>query len=355
MLAAVYHGPEDLRVEERPVPAVGFDELLLRIESASLCATDLRILSGSHRLYGPGTIRVPGHELVGTIVELGRNVSGYAVGQRVFVAPNIGCGRCRQCAQGNNNLCPNYEAFGITMDGAFAEYMRVTAPAIRQGNVIPLPAGLDPAVAALAEPLACVLHGQEAVDVREGDRVVILGSGPIGLMHLLLARSRGAGRIVISDRNPERLRMARRLRADRVVNFEEQDVGRVVAEETGGQGADVVLVAAPSHAALEQALRVAGIGGRINFFASLPKEKSLIQLDANLVHYRELVLTGSTGSSTRECCRALELIQTGRIDLRELVSERFPLREAPAAFTAARDRKRLKVVLQSDNLEPADG
>ncbi|NJN97585.1 MAG: alcohol dehydrogenase catalytic domain-containing protein [Anaerolineales bacterium] len=130
MLAAVYYGPRDLRVEERPVPHISPDEALLKVTSAGICGTDLRILHGDHRKYANGVIRVPGHEVVGDIVQVGANVKGLEVGQRVFVAPNMGCGHCRQCVSGNNNRCANYDAFGITMDGAFAETMRIPAAAI---------------------------------------------------------------------------------------------------------------------------------------------------------------------------------------------------------------------------------
>jgi L-iditol 2-dehydrogenase len=156
MIAAVYHGPEDLRLEERPTPSAAPKEAVVRVDCASICATDLRILRGVHRKYGPGTVRVPGHEVVGTIVELGTQSGGnYRVGQRVFIAPNIGCGRCRECLRGENNRCANYDALGITLDGAFAEYMRVPAAFLEQGNLIPFHSALEGAAVALAEPFAC--------------------------------------------------------------------------------------------------------------------------------------------------------------------------------------------------------
>lgn len=346
MLAAVYHAPQDLRIEERPLPEIGRRELLLKIDSASMCATDLRIFEGSHRKYGPGTVRIPGHELVGTIADLGSEVSGYTVGQRVFVAPNIGCGRCRQCRRGQTNLCADYDAFGITLDGAFAEYMKVTAPALEQGNVIPLPPEGDSAAFALSEPLACALHGQDALGVGLPDVVVILGSGPMGLIHVLLARWHGAQRIIISDRSSPRLAKARELGADRVVNILEENLEAVVSDETRALGADVVMVAAPSHEAQQQAPRLAAIGGRINLFAGLPKERPTIELDANLVHYKELVITGTTACSTNDCRRAVELQASGRINLGELISQRLPLHAAAEVFATARGAKNLKVVFQ---------
>ena len=348
MQAAVYYGPEDLRIEQRPIPAIRSNEVLLKVHTASICATDLRIYAGAHRMYSPGTVRIPGHEITGTLAEVGREVHGLTPGQRVMIAPNIGCGHCRQCAAGRNNLCPDYDAFGITLDGAFAEYMRVTAPAIEQGNVIPVGEGADLAAMALAEPLACVLHGQDAVNVQPGDTVLIQGAGPIGILHLLTAKARGAARVLVSDMVPERLTKAVKLGADRAIDISSSSLAQVVADVTGGQGADVIIVAAPARAAMEESLRLAAHRGRINFFAGLPKQEPFIQADANTIHYKELFVTGTTACSTTDCRRAVELAASGKVDLRALIGDRFPLAEAHAAFAAARRRDGWKVILQPE-------
>jgi L-iditol 2-dehydrogenase len=346
MLAAVYHGPEDVRLEEVPVPIIGADEVLLKVANAGICGTDLRIWHGAHRKFPQGTVRIPGHELVGDIIELGANVKGLEPGERVFVAPNMGCGHCRQCVSGNNNRCARYEAIGVTMDGAFAEYVRIPAAAILQGNLIPLAAQADPAAAALIEPFACVLRGQDAVAVRPGEVVLVIGAGPIGVMHVMLARLRGAGRVIVSDLLPDRLRLAIRTGADRTANPLQEDLAAVIAEESGGEGADVIIVAAPAAGAQEEALKLSAIGGRINLFGGLPREQSTIRFDSNLVHYKELVVTGTTACSTADCWRAAALVNSGRVDLSHLVSARFPLGEALQALAAAEDRKSLKVVIE---------
>lgn len=344
MLAAVYHGANDLRVEDYPVPTISPDELLLKVVNSSICGTDLRILHGGHRKYPEGTIRIPGHEIVGDIAAIGANVKGFTVGQRLFVAPNMGCGHCRQCISGNNNLCANYNAFGITIDGSFAEYMRVPAAAILQGNLIPLDPGVDPASAALIEPFACVLRGQNAVDVHVGDVVVVIGAGPIGVMHTLLARLRGATCVIVSEINEERRNQALRFGADIAVTPDE--LSDTVPQASSGEGADVVIVAAPAHRAQEEAVQIAAIGGRINFFGGLPKDRPTIQLDSNVVHYKELIVTGTTACSTADCRQAAAIVNSGRIDLSPVVSARFRLDDAVQAFAAAEDRKSLKVSLQ---------
>ena len=346
MLAAVYHGPNDLRMEQIGLPEVGPGEILVQVLSASICGTDLRIWHGFHRMYPAGTVRVPGHEVVGDIAVLGAGLSGYRSGERVFIAPNWGCGHCRQCASGNSNRCASYGAIGVTRDGGFAQYVLVPAAAVAQGCVMPVSTSVDSAGAALIEPFACVLRGQDALHIQPGDFVVVTGAGPIGQMHIRLARLSGAGRILSSDPNPLRREQSRGAGADRVVDPTVEDLEQVVLEESAGLGADAVIVAAPVHAAQEQALRLAGIGGRINFFGGLPKDRPLIQLDANLVHYKELLITGTTACSTSDCQRAAEIISSGRVDLSGLVSLRFSLERALEAFSAAEDRTALKVVIQ---------
>ncbi len=345
MLAAVFHGPNDLRVENVNKPEITKDELLVKVLSASICGTDLRIFHGNHRMYSPGTIRIPGHEVVGDIALIGADVSGYEVGQRVFVAPNMGCGHCRQCITGNNNLCADYDAVGVTSDGGFAEFMRVPANSIRQGNVITISTEVDPAIAALMEPFACVLRGQNALHIRPGEVVLIIGAGPIGVMHTKLAKARGAGTVIVSEPIPDRAVQVAKMGADVVINPAEQDLKRVISEVTQGRGADVIIVAAPVHVAQESALDLAAIGGRINFFGGLPKDRPTINLDSNMVHYKELVITGTTACSTADCWQAADIVNSGLVKLDDLVSRRFPLKDAVQAFAAAEDRKALKIVL----------
>ena len=346
MLALVYHGPEDLRVERRAAPEIGPGEVLVKVEAASICATDLRIVAGAHRKFAPGVVRIPGHEVAGVVAGIGRDVRGLEVGQRVFVAPNFGCGKCLPCAGGRNNLCPGTEALGITLDGAFAEYVRIPAAAVEQDNVIPLAAHVSTEVAALAEPLACVLHGQKAIAIGAGDKVVILGAGPIGMIHLLLAKSRGARKVIVSDPVRERLELARAFGADRTVNPESEDLERAVRDETSDEGASAVIVATPAAQAFEQALEIAGVGGRINLFAGLPRDRSVVPLNCNLIHYKELLVTGTTACSTSDCRNAIELVAAGLIDLSPLVSGRYPLTASREAFDTARDRRGLKVLFE---------
>src|SRR4030042_686841 len=346
MLAAVYHGPNDLRIENVPIPEIGNAEILVKVISASICGTDLRIYHGNHRMYSPGTVRIPGHEVVGTIAKIGAEVEYYLIGQRVFCAPNTGCGHCEQCITGNNNLCANYDAIGVTSDGGFAEYVRIPANSVRQGNVIPVSESVDPAVAALIEPFACVLRGQNALHIKTSEVVLIIGAGPMGAMHVKLAKAQGAGRIIVSEPIPYRAMQAKRMGANRVIDPGSEDLKAILDPETQGHGADVIIVAAPAHAAQESTLDLAAIGGRINFFGGFPKDRPTINFNSNLVHYKELVVTGTTACSTADCWQATPIVNSGVIDLSAVVSQRFPLKDALKAFAVAEDGKSLKIVLE---------
>jgi L-iditol 2-dehydrogenase len=339
MEALVYRGPDALAVEQRPTPEPGPGEVLVRVEACGICGTDLRIASGAHRAYPEGTVRVPGHEIAG-VVEAAGAQAAVSEGERVFVAPNVGCGSCDQCRAGRVNLCRTPQALGITRDGALATHLLAGADVVAQGNLLPLPNGADPAAVAVAEPLACVLRGQRPCAIGSGDAVLIVGAGPIGLLHLLAARTRGPRAIVVSEPAPARREQAAALGADAAVDPAELEGA------LGGAGADVVIVAAPAGSAQALALEVAAPGGRVNFFAGLPRDGSRVELDTNLIHYKELLVTGTTACTTEDCREALELVLSGAVDTGALVTERRPLSDALAAFAAARSGEQLKVVIE---------
>jgi len=346
MKAIVYHGPEDLRIEEIEKPIAGEREIVIHVLSASICGTDLRIFHGNHRKYPEGTIRIPGHEVVGIISEIGSGVKGYSLGQKVFIAPNMGCGHCAQCVKGNNNLCKDYEALGVTLNGGFAEYLLIPEQAILQGNVINIDHNVDPAVAALIEPFACVLRGQNALHISPGDTVLIIGAGPIGIMHTKLAKVRGAGLVIVSEPVNFRAEHALHAGAGVTINPAKQDLKDKINQLTHEQGANIIIVAAPIHAAQEASLDLAAIGGRINFFGGLPKDNPLIKFNANHVHYKELIVTGTTACSTADCWHASQIINRGLVDFTDLISQRFPIEKGLEAFQAAENRESMKIVIE---------
>lgn len=334
----MYHGPNDLRLEEREVPAPSEGEVVVRVDACGICGTDLRIAAGQHRAYGPRTTRVPGHEIVGTVAA-SRTVA-VTEGARVFVAPNLSCASCAQCRQGRVNLCTAPRAFGITHDGGFATYLTVPADAVAHGNLIGLDNGIDAATAAVAEPLACVLRGQAACGIRRGDVVLIVGAGPIGLLHLLAARVHEPAAVIVSEPGEHRRARAAAWGADATVDPAD-DLEREI-----GDGVDVVIVAAPAADAQAQAVRLARPGGRINFFGGLPNGRSEVALDANHIHYKELVVTGTTANTTADCREALRRVADGAIEAAPFVSARHPLGDAMEAFDEARSGEALKVVIE---------
>lgn len=345
MKALVYRGPHDLQLEDRPVPEPGPGEAVLRVQASGICGTDLRIVAGSHRAYPPGTVRVPGHELAGAIVAAGRGTN-VPVGVRAFVAPNIGCLQCPPCRAGRINLCRRPQALGITRDGAFAEYVLLPEDLVAQGNVLPAQDVRDAAALALVEPLACVLRGSHACHIAPGQLVLINGAGPIGLLHLQVARLRSPRAVVVSEPSAERRAQAARWGADHVVDPVGDDLPGLIAELSEGQGADAIIVAAPSSQAQQEAIVLAAAGGHINFFGGLPSGRSHITVDSNLIHYKELVVTGTTANTTDDCREALALVVSGAIDTSRLISERYPLTASRDAFAAAGSGKSLKVVLE---------
>ncbi len=291
-----FHAPGDVRIEDAPEPEVGPGEVKLRVRNCSTCGTDVKIFRyGHHHIVPP---RVMGHEIAGEVVGIGTDAVGWSVGDRVQVIAAIPCGRCPDCAHGRMTVCPNQESMGYHYDGGFAEFVVVPAKVLAVNGLNRIPNGVSFAEASVAEPLACVLNGQTLARIGEGDDVVVIGSGPIGCLHVRLARARGAARVFLVDLNAERLRLAADLvKPDATVVSADTNVVDAILSLTDGRGADVVVTAAASGAAQEQALLMTARQGRISFFGGLPKDNPVIAVDSNLVHYRELTIVGANGSS----------------------------------------------------------
>ena len=337
-------GRPALALEERPVPELADGEVLLRVDACSICGTDLRIASGGHAAFADGAGRVPGHEVVGTVVA---SKAGGAprVGERVFVAPNYGCGACRQCKLGMVNLCERPRATGITEDGGFAQYLLLNRELVGQGNLLTVDGDVEAGALALAEPLACAWRGSQACRINQGDVVVVYGAGPIGLLHVALAKLAGASAVIVYEPNAARRELAIVWGASSAPGGEE-DLRDALTAAGATSGADAVIVAAPAPAAQRQALELAAPGGRVNFFAGLPRGGKGVELDTNLIHYKELLVTGTTASTNGSCRAALELIVSGQVDAASLIGARRPLTSAVEAFELAATGDVMKVVVQ---------
>lgn len=346
MNAAVFYGIHDIRIKDIPCPKPHRGEVLIKVGASGICGTDIRIFNNGHHRIPPSTLRVMGHEIAGEIVEVGEEVMELNIGQHVGVAPNIGCGVCDQCVSGWTNLCTNYKAFGLSLDGGFAEYMLISADAIRQGNVTPIPDTLPYTWAALAEPLSCCLNGQEAVGVGTDDVVLIIGAGPIGLMHTQLAKLRGARVVIVSELSDDRLNLAGNFGADFLINPEDTDIKTAVLDASDGKGASVVIVAASSSKAQSQALDLASRQGRINLFGGLPKDQSFVQIDSNLIHYKQLLVTGTTGSNLRHYRSTINFIIKGRLKADPLIGAILPLERIVEGIERSMSAKEMRIIIE---------
>lgn len=323
MIAVVYKGIGCMAVEDVPTPAIQDGDLLVKVKACAICGGDLRTFHHGHAAIKPPIIL--GHEFAGEIVAAGKKVQQYAAGDRVIVAPGIGCGHCSYCLSGNQHLCYHRLTLGHQYHGGFAEFVRIPAIAVQAGNVNLIPASVDYLSATLAEPLACVINGQEAMQIRLGDTVAVIGAGPIGIMHAELARSRGAGKVFLINRSMPRLDRARSLGYDAYISSQQGDAVQQVLELTGGMGANVVIVTAGSEAAMQMGLAMTGKMGKVCFFAGLPKDKPQVTIDANFLHYRQITVYGTFSSAPRHNALAIEMIRSGKLNVDYLLTHAVSL------------------------------
>lgn len=344
MKVARYYGPEDLRVEESNVPDPGPGELLMKVSNCATCGTDVKIYYHGHQNLVPP--RVIGHEVAGQVVALGAGTGGFSIGERVQLIAAVPCGDCRECRRGNMTVCERLTAIGYQYDGGFAEYLVVPELVIRVGGLNRIPEHISYEEASMTEPLACVLNGQEVARVATGDDVVVVGTGPIGCLHARLARARGAARVFLVEQSAERLALAsERVHPDAAILAPEQEPVAAVRELTDGRGADVVVVAAASGKAQEDAMEMAAPRGRVSLFAGLPKDAPTITLDANRVHYRELSAVGASGSTPAHNTAALGLIASGEVPVADLITHRLPLERVHEAIDGVRNGVGIKYVI----------
>ncbi len=323
MIAAVYKGIGCMTVEDVPTPVIQDGDLLVKVKACAICGGDLRTFHHGHAAIKPPIIL--GHEFAGEIVAAGKQVQQYAVGDRVIVAPGIGCGHCSYCLSGNQHLCYHRLTLGHQYHGGFAEFVRIPAIAVQAGNVNLIPASVDYLSATLAEPLACVINGQEAMQIRLGDTVAVIGAGPIGIMHAELARARGAGKVFLINRSMPRLDRARSLGYDAYISSQQGDAVQQVLELTDGMGANVVIVTAGSEAAMQMGLAMTGKMGKVCFFAGLPKDKPQVTIDANFLHYRQITVYGTFSSAPRHNALAIEMIRSGKLNVDYLLTHAVSL------------------------------
>lgn len=345
MLAARMYGVNDIRIEDVPTPSPAAGEMLIKVKAAAVCGTDVRMITNGAKGINEDNPCILGHELAGVIEKLGERVSGYSVGQRVAVAPNMGCGICDPCVKGNGHLCPDYKALGINLDGGFAEYCLIPEQAVRGGNVCILEDGVSFDDGAVNEPLSCVCNGFEKADIRAGDKVLVIGAGPIGIMHCALALMAGAV-VYLNDISEARLNEAKSIYPK--INIIKGDLKSELMSATNGYGADVIITACPVPSVQSLAVELAALEGRVIFFGGIPASKEPVGINTNLVHYKQLILSGTTRASITQYRKTLRYISSGVLDVKPLVTAHFPLAEIKTAIELASRAEGLKNIITFD-------
>jgi len=346
MKAAVYHGPRDVRIEDVPRPEAHAGEAILRVLRCAVCGTDKRIYLHGQKNVVPPTIT--GHEVVGVVDELGAGVTGLEVGQPVIAATVIGCGECVYCDREQYNLCERFTALGYDHAGGFAEFMRIPARAVAQGNVIPIPAGMSPDRAALVEPLSCCLNGQEYLDPQSGDRALVFGAGPIGLMHATLLAARGCAPVVVADVFEERLACVSEFGLGEPVLTPAGDPVEAVLAAAGGERFDVIVTACSVKTVQDAALRLARKKARVSFFAGVPKDDPVLPVDTNRLHYNEISVFGAFASNLRHYRQALERVARDDVPWDRFITHRFKLDEIVKAFEVIEAGQGIKIVIDCE-------
>jgi L-iditol 2-dehydrogenase len=341
MMAARFYEPGVIRLEEVDVPEIGKDELLVRNHVALTCGTDLKMYLRGHRLANPPLIF--GHEFAGTVEKAGEDVQGFREGMRVVAANSAPCMSCYYCQIGKPNLCDHLDEVlvGFSSPGAYAEYVLLPERIVRQ-NTYEIPKTVTFEEAAFLEPLACVVHGGDLSNVKSGDFVFVIGAGPIGLLHIQLAKATGAETVVVADASPERLRRATELGADRVVG--PKDPVAEVKQFSQNRGADVTIEAVGKPETWELAVRATRKGGTTVLFGGCPAG-STASIDTGPVHYGELTLKGVFHHTPRDVREAMRLISTRQLKVAPLITHRMKLSEVETALRLMQDGKAIKVAL----------
>ncbi|MFW5980690.1 MAG: alcohol dehydrogenase catalytic domain-containing protein [Halanaerobiaceae bacterium] len=345
MKAAVLKELNKIEIEEVRKPEIDKDYgLLLEVKACSVCGSDIRIFRhGNERVNFPWIV---GHEVAGKVIEKGRKVDKFNIGDRVALGADVPCGECVFCEDGRGNECRTNYAIGYQFQGGFAELMPLNKQTVELGPVHKIPEGVSYEEAALAEPLACCINGLELTPVSLGDTVVIVGAGPIGCMLVQLARIQGAKKIILAQRSQKRLEMAKKFKADIYISTKKEDLKEVVMEETHGLGADIIMIACASRQAQMDGLKLLAPGGMINFFGGLPAGSEPLPLVSNDIHYKQSFITGSHGSVPRQHRMALEMINSGRLDIESLITHTFSLSEIEEAFSVAENKEGFKAIVK---------
>lgn len=344
MRAVVLNGPNDFAPTDLPTPAIGENEMLMEMKKAAVCGTDMRILTGA-KTKGVRYPSVIGHEMCGVISEVGKNVAGFQAGDKVSIANVIPCGSCPACLEGRENACMNRKAIGYEFNGGFEEYVLIPEIAIKSGNVIKLPEHVSFTAGALIEPLACCIRGLKNAGTGFNDTVLIVGAGPIGLMHMQLSRIAGAKQVIVSEPNGMRRQAAVELGADKVVDPVSEDLEQIVKDATNDMGADVIVMAIGVPSLVNSTLKLCKKGGTVNLFAGFAGTGEC-SIEVNTIHYNEINVNGSTAYKRADYLEAADMVIGGKINLDKIATHTFKIDEFQEAYELCRSGKGLKIMIE---------
>ncbi len=349
MKAAVYLGKEQIELQSVADPVLLDGEVLLKIEACSVCGTDLRTFRHGDKKIEPP--RILGHEFCGRIVESRATQSTLRVGDRVVMYIVMACGECKYCKAGRQNLCMNRTTMSYHYDGAFAPYVRIPAKAVREGNLIKVENEDIPSQhLSLAEPLGCVMNAATKIQIGFKDTVAVIGAGPIGVMHAILARLAGAQKVWMLDISENRLSMMKQFDIDGVVKVSpDQNHYQQMLDLTNGFGPSVVIVANSVAQSQADALEIAGKGAKVEFFGGLPKSKPEALLNTNHLHYKELLVSGSYSEKMSDFQAAYALINSGRFPSDKIITHTLPLERMNESFGLMERGESLKVCIEPGN------
>jgi L-iditol 2-dehydrogenase len=347
MLAIRFYKPGEIRAEQVPIPTPGSGELVVKSAVALTCGTDLKMFRRGHPLAKPPQIM--GHEFAGTVSAVGTGVEKFRVGMKVVAANSAPCNTCYYCLIHQPNLCEHLDdsIVGFTWPGTYAEYVRIPQRIVRQ-NTFQIPEGVPLENVASLEPLACVVHGWELIHSTPGGTAIIIGGGPIGLLHAQMARLHGARKVALCDVVPERLQEAEKLGVDATINVATENLAKRVLDLTDQRGADVVVEAVGRRETWETTQTLARKGGTVLLFGGC-SSGTTVSFDAERIHYGELHIQGAFHHTPSAVERAFRLIISGRVLIRALISHEMPLEKAKEALELMGSGQALKVALRPPN------
>jgi L-iditol 2-dehydrogenase len=342
MNATVLVAPGKLQMQQLDRPLCPAGGVLVKVEACGICSADVKMAHIGHRALSYP--RVLGHEIGGVIVE--SRHAAYAAGMRVQVAPGLRCGQCRFCRKGADNQCLKREIIGFTRDGGFAEMLAVPLEGALVGQVTQLPEQVDFAAATLAEPLACCLHAQQRAGITAADRVLIIGAGPLGLLHLMLAKRCGVRQVIIAEVEDRRRALAADFGPDLTLNPMADGLRDVVFPATGGQGVDLLILATSGRGFDAPLAELISAQGRVLFFSGLPEELAAIGTDVNQCHYREWEMVGSYGCTARSNQQAVALLAEPSFPAGRLITQRIGLGQVADQLTGRHIGGQLKTIME---------